>query len=316
MIFDMLARAAERQMTKLLPILEQTKLFIFPGRAHEVLNDEDDVDYEFMRENFFLPFRNIAVEDTASCILLWDEEKGQRGLGCPRYFLECASLTTSSAEYNDKRGMGDVPALTEEEMKRIDERAKRMPRGSLAIATGKFNRISVEMRDGRYQFFYDARVDESVLVTPDGLPIPAQLFGPTKLDMERMTNGTVRNAGAAIQEVHYLNSPERFILEETPEDYERRRDKAKRAGRILRRHERPNYTPLYPTQIRKRLRLPPLEEGGPKRPHERRAHVRKYPDDSVRWPNVHGQTRVIPSSWIGPSKAIVGKKRYRVLLDG
>lgn len=315
MIFDMLARAVEKALPDFIPLLDQTKLFIFPGRAHEVLSDEDDIDFAFMRENFFLPFRNIAVEDTASCILLWDEERGQRGLACTRYFLECNSFATSTSEYNDKRGLSDCPGLTKEEIAMMEKRAKEMPRGTIGVTMGKFNSIDVVFRDGRHQFLYDAEVTNAYVIGQNGIALPARLFAPTEEDMNRITNGTVRNAGAAIQEVHYLNSPERFILEEMPEDYERRRAKAKKAGRVVRRCDRPTYTPLYPKQIRKKLRLPPLESGGPKRPHERRAHTRTYPDDPVRWPKAHGKTIVVPSSWIGPSTATIGKKRYRVLLD-
>lgn len=314
MIFDMLAKAAEKALSSLIPILNQTKLFIFPGRAHEVLKDDYNIDPDFIRDNFFLPFKNIAVEDTASCILLWDDEKDQVGLNCTRHFLECAHLKTPTSEFNDREGLMSNKGLTNEELSELDKRIAATPYGTIAITTGKFNGIQISKKE-KIQFGYDAVINHSLIVTPDFKVMPIESIIRNEADVKRLTEGTVRNAGAAIQEVDYLNSPDRFILEEMPEDYYKQRRKAEKSGRVVRRHHRPTYTPLYPKDIRSRLRLPPLSAGGPKRPHERRAHKRRYPDNPEKWPNMHGKTIVVKSSWIGPSKSKIGNKIYRVLLE-
>lgn len=314
MIFDKLARAVERGIPKLVQILNSTRLFVFPGRAHEILHEDDEIDIDFVRENFFLPFQHIAVEDTASCILLWDDSKGQRGLSHVRHFIECMSFATPSSEFNTRRNTDGSPGLTDEQLSVVERAAKVMPNDALAVSTGTFKAIYLERQDGKCKFIYDAEVSGVMVARTDGTVIPPQLLFPTESDARLVANGTIRNAGAAIQEVNYLNSPDRFILEEMPEDYEKRRVRAQKLGRVMRRHERPTHTPLYPREIRRRLHLPPVNAGGPKQPHERRAHTRTYPDDPVQWPHAHGKTIVIPSSWIGPSSATIGNKRYRVLL--
>jgi hypothetical protein len=118
---------------------------------------------------------------------------------------------------------------------------------------------------------------------------------------------------AAARTIMYFNDPENFVVEDRPPEREKKRPK----GRIAREHERPTYTVLKPTQIRRRLRLKdPDEEGGTKkRPHERRAHLRTYPDDIVKWPKAHGRTIVVKACWIGPHTAEFNGHRYKVLID-
>ena len=40
-----------------------------------------------------------------------------------------------------------------------------------------------------------------------------------------------------------------------------------------------------------------------------------YPDDAVRYPNAHGKTIKIASTWIGSTESTVGDKKYKVILD-
>ena len=109
--------------------------------------------------------------------------------------------------------------------------------------------------------------------------------------------------------VSAINDPQRFVLEQSPVR-ERHWDK----HRILRSHDRPQYTILKPQEIRQRLGLPPPEEPGTSKcPHERRGHFRTF--HSERFVYVKGQRKWIDAMWIGPSESIVRNTRYRVVLD-
>ena len=76
MIFDKLCTMAERHLPDFIPLLKKTKLFEFPGRGFELLRKEyDEETINFFRDEFFLPFQYMAVEDTASCVCLFDKDK-------------------------------------------------------------------------------------------------------------------------------------------------------------------------------------------------------------------------------------------------
>ena len=112
----------------------------------------------------------------------------------------------------------------------------------------------------------------------------------------------------AIQELFYINTPSRFVMETSPT-----RQRVEKPGHILRSPDRPIYTVLAPTEIRKRMALPVPPQGGTKRPHERRSHYRTLASNHFK--NKQGQVILIPACWIGPSENVVGNKRYRVILD-
>ena len=114
---------------------------------------------------------------------------------------------------------------------------------------------------------------------------------------------------AALEEVMFFNSPSRFIFEEAPA----KTPNPKFARPVPRSPQRPLYTLLTPKEIRERLRLPPLQEGGPKTPHERRRHYRTLRSEFFK--HKQGQTIVIPACWVGPSEALHGAHRYKVRLD-
>jgi len=312
MFFDLLAKIVEKTSPRLTEWVERSRLFIFPGRSHEILPkslEEREIDFD--NENFFLPFRSIAVEDTASVVLLEDIEKGQRGLDKPRRFLECLKLTGVDL---DEFGQGPKGPEMEALMARA---APLFPPGACGITIGMFNKIIPGVKnpdDEKQGFWYDATVEVTYFASlEDEVLIPAQMRFPqmTAEDVKSTGDSAIRNAGAAIQEVMFFNSPDRFILEEIPESYVRRA-KSRTAGRIVRSHERPKYTILRPREIRQRMRLSD-PTGLHRRPHERRAHLRTFRSD--RYTAMRGKTIVIGSMWIGPSESQVDGKRYRVILD-
>lgn len=115
-----------------------------------------------------------------------------------------------------------------------------------------------------------------------------------------------------------VSTPKNFILEEVPKGFEKVAAKNKKA---LRTHQRPLYTILRPFAIREKLGLktPVHEEKrtatGRKSPtpHERRRHTRRISSAGGHFKQ--DKEIVIEATWIGPSEAVVGNKRYKVRLD-
>jgi hypothetical protein len=106
-----------------------------------------------------------------------------------------------------------------------------------------------------------------------------------------------------------LNCLDRFIMEIAPAN-----KKEYGAKYIPTTVQRPTYILLYPHEIRKYMRTE-HETTGKRAGHERRAHLRQYPDDITRFPKAHGRVVRIASTWIGSTEAVVGDKKYRVILD-
>lgn len=86
------------------------------------------------------------------------------------------------------------------------------------------------------------------------------------------------------------------------------------ARKIPRHHDRPVYTLLTPQAIRQqyipRSKVPTGRKVGA---HERRRHYRTLRSD--RFTRMRGRTIVVPATWVGPSEAVIGNRRYRVMLD-
>jgi hypothetical protein len=308
MIFDIAAGIAERYITPLVERFRNARLFVFPGKAHEVLPKAYPPEQrQTLSEHFFLPFSTVAVEDTVSCTILWDMEKDQTGLDGRRGFVEIQPFTEQS--------LMDAADATEEDRDYIKASIAKYPKGTITIAEGWFGPL--EMLDDK-RFNMAGGVDWIAVATKDGGVLGMDAMrSAKKRDYELLSTPILVNVETSLQELFYFNLPDRFVVEETPAAAERRARKKKTKGkqRVPRSHERPKYTLLLPRQIRKKLGLPEPGEGGPKRPHERRRHYRTYPDDEARWPKAHGKTIVVPASWIGPSEAKIGKTRYRIRLD-
>ena len=113
----------------------------------------------------------------------------------------------------------------------------------------------------------------------------------------------------AIHGLLEINTIDRFVLE--IKDTKPRIYKDKYIPLI---DQRPSYVILHPKEIRKYMKTE-HEMTQERRGHERRAHLRRYPDDPIKFPNAHGKIVKIPSIWVGSTEAVIGKKTYRVVLD-
>lgn len=307
MIFDLFARLCERHYPILVPILKQARLFHFPAYAQTFLAKEhSEEERKFMQEMFFLPFPVIAVEDKVSCILMWDAVKDQRGINQRRFVAECLPALVPEEEGLRK----DEPCSVEEYEKTISD----LPPKTATISVGKIDSFIVESQkrhliEGSLQDAFLASKKGGLLVSTEKMKA---LRHGNSGSWENSTRAFLRNVCTALEEVAYLNTPDRFILEKSP--FRGSKKKKQQTG-IARSHDRPIYTLLRPKEIREEMKLSePTAVGGlSRRPHERRAHTRTFKSD--RFTNKKNKSIIISATWIGPKENIVGKTRYKVLVD-
>lgn len=289
MIFDAFARIAEKHIGgSVLKDLEASRLFVFPGRGDTDLPKSYSEDQRmWLHENFFLPFRIVCVEDEESCVLLKDPEEGARGAAVDRAFVDCIPI-------------GDVPGVSDD--LKDDGELYQINFGTAAyhlVGEGTSD-LSWMIEGGIRASLYATRKRVVYFASDDALA-------------GFVTRKNLHNAGTALQEVMFLNTPDRFILEKSPTQPRRRKGRDKKP--VSRSHERPVYTILKPHEIREQMGLPEesAAERTKPRPHERRAHTRTF--RAERYKAKRGKTIIIPATWVGPSEAVVKGKRYRVLLD-
>lgn len=315
MIFDRFAKVVETFFPKLVPVLQRAKLFVFPGRAHDILPENMLAENcDRMVADFFMPFQIVVVEDTMSCVLLIDSEKEQRGLNCVRHFLEYSELATGIEEADPKNDRL-VEFNTDEKWTRAREDVLKEHPHLAMISHGKLFGASVididDAGNGKIQHAYE--MIEIKSCEPGVGATDAANIIRSKHDMKLTIEACVQNAWVAMKEINYFNSPEFFILEEKTARTDREMQKARKVGKVARRHARPRYTVLQPTLIRQRMGLPATPTGVKRAPHERRAHTRTFRSDKFVF--MKGKTITIPARWIGPKQSTIGNKIYRVILD-
>lgn len=309
MIWDQVARVAESSQTQvpeLRRIMQSARLFVIDDVPQNFLPKSYTREQcEFHTQHFFLPFRTMAIEDKCSLVFLRDVHKDARGLDSPRAWIEFLPL-------------GKLKGFREEDVIPISAENEAILNRLIAVTIGVIDKVTVFPGDSSEEeknTYIEGKVTSVWELNLDTKQFRDMRFDP--LIAKHVGEGGLRNALQAIHEVIYFNDPTNFILEETPPSYQRRLKSKTGQQRVQRSGDRPKYTVLKPTQIRRRMRLPePTMEGGLKRrPHERRTHLRSYPNDDKRWPQAHGKTVVVKGSWIGPKESVVDGKRYRVLVD-
>lgn len=280
--------------------LRRARIFHFPAYAREFVPTEiSDEEVVFLKENFFLPFPCLAVEDKTSCVLIWDDKQTKKeiptGIDRKRFFAEClpaGNLDPAAYRADEEeliKGAPDIPEL----------------KGAFLISWGHVEHFRIvnnkeELVGGRFA--------GGLLVNKHEVLFEFQ--AESGLTQQQFTEGFLKNCKTALEEVTYMNSPSRFILEKRPLQVRQHRNKR----RIPRSNERPVYTLMTPKEIRTEMRLPPVSSGGARSPHERRRHVRKYRDARFS-ERVRNKTYIIPATWVGPSETRFDGHRYKVMLD-
>lgn len=308
MIFDTLCSIAEKYLNHLEPIVRRSRLFIFPGKAHEVLEKERFTQerVDSINEIFFLPYQYIAIEDTASCTLLWDKEADVVGTKHERFFVDCQPFGPEAVD-NLQSPPNEDESLSEIYRQSLNEFVNRTGvKDAHILSIGRFTtwwEADSKAESGAKRII-DGNATYCSLVSKEH----GVLENMGAAHLAEMAPECLRFAATAYAEVLYFNSPDRFVLEKTPV----KEKKQNQQKHIPRSHQRPVYTLLTPTEIRERLSI--IEPTGKHpTPHERRRHIRRL--SSEVFTKKKGQVIIIPATWVGPSEKTVGRHHYKVVLD-
>lgn len=303
MIFDAVCTLVERYFPPMENRIRAAHLFVYDGAPCDFLPKEFPEEQRmFLSQNFFLPFNTVSIEDKASCTTLWNTERDQIGLEGLRGFFDVMPFTQEAFF-----ACADGRAVDREH---VAAQLAKYPPGTYSVAEGSVGPVILQ-EDG---IFVHGTVMYVAMVTKEGGVLAAETAQKFKKEQyDFIAAPFLKAAKTALEELFFLNTPERFVVEMRP----RRMGKARkgRLAKIPRTHQRPRYTLLRPTEIRKRFGLGEPGHGTPKTPHERRRHYRRYPDDPARWPQAHGRTVIIPAVWVGQSEGDQGNTHYRVMLD-
>ena len=303
MLYDQLLGLCERHAQDLLPIIAHARVFEFPHVPHEVLAKHHSAkSRDFFNEYFALPFPLVAVEDQASCVVMWDSAHESVGLNVRRQYIECVKFDAKHLSAFKEHGLPGQE-MSKREMATLQD--------VYAITSGILNSIkAVETDTGSSGYEAQAQL-LNVLIVSKKRGVLMHLSQFPKQAQEMMAKSAARNAITAIEEFMAFNGPDRFVVEVAPTN-----SKGDAKKKALRSADKPKYILLTPTEIREKLgTAAPDEEAIKTAPHERRRHVRLYPNDPERWPNMHGKAKVIQACWVGPTEAVIGKRNYRVCLE-
>ena len=339
----------ERHFPMYLPILKEARLFHFPYKAHEVMQAEmrklDPVDMQY---TFTLPYDTVAVEDESSCVVLWDREKNQMGLGELRGFIDCVRLDYDRDNFDDN-----------EDAERMYEKVSKNPTHKYfvenkycAVTAGYVNCVYFTtdnlITEGNLNHSFIANKKhlwgENYHLDEKSPKLPYTLADflsgkvsekdlrdsvPHAMDRTDILTSALRNAQTALNEIFLTRQPTRFIVEDTPK-------KAKTNGKLIpRSHQRPIYRILTVPEIRKIMKTEnhPENRKSPishiRSRHKRILRSERYAVDRQGKPRekkyfAYGPRKGdhyydiidIPATWVGPDEVEIGKRWIRVKFRG
>jgi hypothetical protein len=332
MIFDTLCGIVEKNYPYLQHILRNAKLFEFPEVPHKVLPKQYTEDPEWLEDSFFLPFPIVAVEDKASCVVLWDTIPKQTGTQIERGFIECLHLSTPLSHFREfSDGMELSPEMRELGRKQNClvsiggiHSMKVFPGGREFIGNGYLKRADLASKRGMVVRNIVHEMEKiKVAIKNDRIRFKDY---ENEFDSEAITRAALTNAYATVQEILHFNQPHKFILEESPLKTKKKQLKIPRSG------QRPKYTLLTPRKIRERMGL--------KNPHNRKSPIIHERQRHYRWLSAENYSKdkdgkplpkktipigprkgqsyykyvIIGPTWVGPSKNVYKNKHYKVIL--
>lgn len=297
MIFDKLCGVADVHLRGSImhKLVVESKLFNLPVRAHEFFDSREKYGPagSYLLQDFYLPFEVVAIEDTASVVIIADEKRDSGspvvGLEAKRCFLECLPMSEKYAK----------------EVYKIEVDYAALPYGddALCVVWGSISKM-----------YFDSESDELCgLVHPGGAIIANRekvfhYFAGRELSDQCAISG--RNTFTAMKEIAYFNTPSRFIVESMlPKQFEKLGEKG---CKIPRSHCRPSYSLMELPEIRqlfgKVSHVQHADGVGP-----RRRHPRTYRHEKFAASGLQGQTVWIDGFWVGPDVVMKRKRRYKVL---
>jgi len=288
MIFDVACKIAERTVHNLRPYLREAAVFKLEGNPEEFTQiDYDDEAKEFYMENFMLPMPVTAIEDNASLVILFElsQNKDEDIIGAEhaRGFIEIIDLSRARLNaFTDSPAGASLPDI---------------PRNTVEIHYG-----AMSIPEMGERLIYHGAVESVVVATPERI-----IFNKKGKELPEAQGAVLKNVGVAWQQVMYLNTPGRYVVEDDKVD----RKPPQKSRMIPRTHERARYTIMYPHEIRKKMELSEHTDRT-QTPHWRRRHFRRLTSD--RFVNKKGKVIAVRQAWIGPTEQVVGNRRYKVLL--
>ncbi len=306
-IFDKALKMAEGgHLDKWPEIAEAIKCavyFDFPARAHEVLDREYDEAQMELVESFFLPFPIVAVEDTASCVILIDLHDNQKGLDTNRGFITMAHSAIGKEEFNmeateqiNKAGTGGKTAHRQDTLATLGSDVLQIASGIFRLS--ECNPIS-HVTEGHLNDIIVCEMKKGIV---EGLKADSL----DKPDWKQYTDHLINDATVTCEILMYFNKPKNWIIERSPI---KRKKLGK--GRLPRVHQRPVYIMCTQDELYSNLGL--KGKGTGKASHARRRHFRTLKHE--KYGENQGKRILIPATWIGPSEIEHGKRKYRVMLD-
>lgn len=293
MIFDKLCSIIEKYLPEYRQLVEESKLFVFDGKPHEFLPKK--IDENALYNDFFLPFRTVAIEDSASVVILHDPFPNMVGFKDDRIFIECFSGEVEASNFGDStkkeidgKFLGDVNVC--------------------AIITGLIKLGS----DSKHSKTIEGVIHRLFYVNMKTKKIVGDYTGKVLKELDGGIGDTsaqcLRNPATALEEILLLNTPKHFIVEDKPKKQHRSNKK------IARSHQRSKFTLIDAKAIKKIF----TEKTGKNfdkeiTGHERRKHFRTLKSD--KFVNKKGSTIVIPSTWVGPREVTTNKRIYKVRTD-
>lgn len=285
MIFDKLCGLVERHIPELRQYVYDANIFEWDGDLSK---------YQVSYDNFFLPFRTIAIEDNVSSIILRDWVEDQNGMDKMRTFVVCLPMEQYHGVEDRASGEAEFKASYGLDYK-----------GVYFITKGDIDQEKTMLS------CVWACTKERLIAKLDSM----EAFERNPyFEVDRDTKAASNDVRVAMRQIAVLNDPELWVLESTPAKI---RKPAK--NRLLRSGDRAIFTIKDAVEIRKRMGTTgsndsnPSVPGSKKSPHPRRKHVRVL--RSEHWGKNKDKRIIIPAAWVGPVESIHNGRRYRVRLD-
>lgn len=286
-----------RLLVGLRGLAADANVFEFPVVPHEIEFRQEVTrdNRELLGERFCLPFRTVAVEDKASCVILQDATPDAKGLAPRRGFVEVSPVYGDPANYIKRDRTAEQEYL----------RRCNIPADAVQVVWGA-------LEDMKYEDFVIPRSSVSyycggAIIATKKRVFHYDLGEDAKADVKHALD----NVRIGIEELAYANMPSRWVVEVLTAQS---REEAK-AGRLRRSHQRPRFTTLTPGELRTLFGREDDRERKSPVVHQRRGHWRLLRSERFAKSGLKGQHLWIEATWVGETEAVVGNKKYIVRTD-
>ena len=315
MLFDKLVKNTKVIPEQFRHYVRKARLFHFDIFSHQTGAEVPRAKSQVAM--FQLPFPVTAVEDKDSCCVVADLEREAHGVGVRRFAIELGDLSASAKAIREKLKLDDLsPAIRERaqaELELCEELDSDVEASNMLIVRGGTFLADLDHASNKW-VVQDSKMAFSYMIS-------------VRTGEVRAT-GLLRAVGAemvmtylsTLEELMLLNDPANFVLEKAPVKSKKTRG---RHGDLYS-HERPVYTVIKPKDARKIMQLPePTRVAGKRTILERRAHIRHAHTRTLkaeRFGENKGKVIEVPQTqvaavWHGDKEAVVGKHRYRVIVE-